>query len=257
MYALLGGCACCDRRDALAELLRDLCAARHSGAGPRRAVLETSGLADPAGVLHAIEADPVLSSNVVVADVVIVVDAERGLSDLVHEQLARVQLEQADSVIVSKTDLVDAAALATVAATVTALNPGAAIRAATFGDLRPMGSFDGAAAVSLPATTDLSAPRSRWIPVPRTVDWTVLTLWLGALVTAHPQQILRIKGLVRTPAGPVILHAARGAIGVPTRRRDADVTDDDCGLLVLVRDLDPDAVAESWNVHRRALSADP
>ncbi|WP_274381632.1 CobW C-terminal domain-containing protein [Gordonia desulfuricans] len=120
-----------------------------------------------------------------------------------------------------------------------------------------MGSFDGAAAVSLPATTDLSAPRSRWIPVPRTVDWTVLTLWLGALVTAHPQQILRIKGLVRTPAGPVILHAARGAIGVPTRRRDADVTDDDCGLLVLVRDLDPDAVAESWNVHRRALSADP
>lgn len=256
VHPLLGGCACCERLDALVELLRELCEGRHAGVGPARVVLETSGLADPARILEAIERDPVLVSNVTIADVVITVDAARGVSDLRHEPLARTQVEQADTVVVTKADLVDDETLGVALATVASVNPGAMLAATAFGHARELPEFADAVAVPLPAATPQSPPRSQWIPVPGTVDWTVLSLWLGALVVAYPQQILRVKGLLRTPRGPVILHAARGTVGIPTVL-DTEVPDSDCGLLFVVRDLDPAAVHASWEAHHRALATAP
>ncbi|MGB3304152.1 MAG: GTP-binding protein [Gordonia sp. (in: high G+C Gram-positive bacteria)] len=254
VHALLGGCACCERLDDLVDLLRGLCNRRHLGTGPARAVLETSGLADPARILEAIEADPVLASNVVIADTTITVDAERGLSDLTHEPLARIQVEQADTVVVAKADLVDGHELSTVLATVASVNPGARLEVRAFGQSQQVPSFDVADAVALPAATELAVPKSAWIPVPGTVDWTVLVLWLGALVVAYPHQILRVKGLLNTPRSPVVLHAARGTVGLPTRV-NPEVADADCGLLFVTRDLDPDVISASWTAHRNALSS--
>lgn len=252
--ALLGGCACCDRLDELVEVLRELSGVRHRGAGPARAVLETSGLADPARILEAIKSDPVLASNVVIADVVITVDAHRGVSDLRHEPLARSQLEQADTVIVTKADLVDDEGLGVVLATIAAVNPGAQLELRTFGLSRAVPPYNTAEAVEIPEAVDAAPPRSRWIPVSGVVDWTVLTLWLGALIAAHPNRVLRVKGLLKTPRAPVVLHAARGTIGIPTVL-GTTVDDADCGLLLIVRDLDPDAIETSWHAHRDALSS--
>ncbi|MBM7368258.1 CobW family GTP-binding protein [Gordonia hydrophobica] len=256
VLTLLGGCACCDRLDALVALLRDLCERRHSRTGPNRVVLETSGLADPARILQAVDRDRVLVSNVTVVDVVVTVDAARGVSDLIHEPLAREQVEQADTVIVTKADLVDDHGLGVVLATVAAMNPGAVLEVSAFGRPPPIPAFHPADAVPLPAATTQSTPRSAWIPVSGTVDWTVFSLWLSALVVAYPHQILRLKGLLRTPRGPVILHAARGTIGLPTVLDAAADDDEDHGLLFVVRDLDPATVRASWDAHRRALSAE-
>ncbi|MGB3699361.1 MAG: GTP-binding protein [Gordonia sp. (in: high G+C Gram-positive bacteria)] len=255
VHALLGGCACCDRLDALVGLLRKLCEDRHLGTGPHRVVLETSGLADPARILEAVEHDPILVSNVVIGDVVITVDAERGVSDLVHEPLARAQVEQADTVVVTKADLAGPEALGVALATVASVNPGARFQVTAFGEARTVPPIDPDSAVELPATTTLEPPRSGWIPVPGTVDWTVLSLWLGALTVAYPQQILRVKGLLQTARGALILHAARGTVGVPTRLAGR-VDEGELGLLFVTRGLDPDMVARSWDAHRRALSAD-
>src|SRR5699024_138854 len=49
VHTLLGGCACCEKRNELATLLRDICSARHAQISDvSRLVLEMSGLADPA-----------------------------------------------------------------------------------------------------------------------------------------------------------------------------------------------------------------
>jgi G3E family GTPase len=57
-----GGCACCERREDLVGVLRDLLDLDQRGAVPplRRVVIETSGLADPAPILFTIATDPVL-----------------------------------------------------------------------------------------------------------------------------------------------------------------------------------------------------
>ena len=57
---LAGGCACCTGRGALVQALRGLCDMRSRGQGPDEAILETSGLADPAQIVAAIRDHPVL-----------------------------------------------------------------------------------------------------------------------------------------------------------------------------------------------------
>ena len=54
------GCVCCALRGDLVETLRDVLARRESGALPAfgRIVLETTGLAEPAPILHALIVDP-------------------------------------------------------------------------------------------------------------------------------------------------------------------------------------------------------
>ena len=51
---LARGCACCTGRRELVQALRGLCNMRSRGQGPDEAILETSGLADPAQILAAI-----------------------------------------------------------------------------------------------------------------------------------------------------------------------------------------------------------
>ena len=58
---LRNGCVCCSMRDDLSEALRHLLSQRERGTIPRfdRVVIETTGLADPAPILHTIVAEPV------------------------------------------------------------------------------------------------------------------------------------------------------------------------------------------------------
>ena len=58
-----GGCVCCALRGDLVDALRDALARRDAGALPPfgRIVLETTGLAEPAPILHALFADPELA----------------------------------------------------------------------------------------------------------------------------------------------------------------------------------------------------
>jgi G3E family GTPase len=81
---LSSGCLCCSLRGDLVDALRNLVARRDGGhiATFQRIVIETSGVADPAPVLHAIMADPALALRYRVAGVVTLVDAVNGLATL-------------------------------------------------------------------------------------------------------------------------------------------------------------------------------
>src|SRR5579864_7972576 len=111
---LLGnGCVCCITRSDLQLALRRLVFDREHGAVPpfRRIVIETSGLADPGPILQTFSTDRALGGEFHVDLVLTVVDAVNGEANLAAAAEARKQAILADRIVISKTDLADAAAV--------------------------------------------------------------------------------------------------------------------------------------------------
>jgi G3E family GTPase len=81
---LENGCLCCAVRGDLVLTLEDILRRRDAGtvAPFERVVIETSGLADPAPILHALMSDAGLSERLALAGVVATVDAVNGLATL-------------------------------------------------------------------------------------------------------------------------------------------------------------------------------
>ena len=223
MTLLSGGCCCCSGRGALFAALRSLCDARSriSVDAPRleRIILETSGLADPGAILQAIQADPVLVNHIVVDETIVAVDALHAMAQLTTEPLGRQQVEAADRLILTKTDACPPTALATLRASLALLNGHAAVTAATLGEAVPL--------PFLPADTepallpplgfdDQRGPiRPTQVAIPDGLDWAAFTLWLSALLHARGDDLVRVKGVVRTPAGRLLLQTVRKVVQSP------------------------------------------
>src|SRR5690606_14319468 len=72
LAVVAGGCACCEARDELVALFREICARRVSAQGgksPDRIAIETSGLADPGPIVAAIRSDPMLAYHIVISEI--------------------------------------------------------------------------------------------------------------------------------------------------------------------------------------------
>lgn len=129
MILLSAGCLCCSVRGDLIHTLEDLLRKRDNDRIMpfKRVIIETTGLADPAPILHAVLYHPYLSMRFAVQGLVTVVDAMAGAATLdAHEEAAR-QAAMADRLVLSKTDLANPEAVAALKARLSQLNPGAAI----------------------------------------------------------------------------------------------------------------------------------
>ena len=126
------GCVCCAVRDDLRGALLDLHGRRERGEAPRydRVVIESSGLADPAPVLHTLTADPVLRHHYRPGAVVTVVDAVHGSAQLDRYPESLRQAALADRMILTKFDLADPDSVRFLEDRLRALNPAAPIRRA-------------------------------------------------------------------------------------------------------------------------------
>jgi G3E family GTPase len=123
---LASGCLCCALRGDLVDTLTDAVARLDDGRIPRlsRVVIETSGLADPAPILHTIMRHAGLVARFRLDAVVTVVDAVNGAATLDAHAEAVKQAAVADRLVVTKTDLLDGPdALAPLAGRLAALNP--------------------------------------------------------------------------------------------------------------------------------------
>ena len=47
------------------------------------------------------------------------------------------------------------------------------------------------------------------------IDWTAFSVWLCALMHARGDDIMRVKGVVRTPAGRLLLQSVRKIVQSP------------------------------------------
>jgi G3E family GTPase len=220
LAVLPGGCACCTGKAELIALLRRLCDER-SGADDGRVeeiVLETSGLADPGPIVEAIRGDPILVHHIVMREVIVAVDALHALAQLRSEPLGRRQVETADRLIVTKTDAAEPVALCRLIATLQRLNPGAAISGAVKGEavkLPPVGDAEPEALPDLSGEAAKAPIFPARLVLDETIDWTAFSVWLSALLHARGDDVVRIKGVVRTPAGRLLLQSVRRIVQSP------------------------------------------
>lgn len=255
LRVLAGGCACCEKRPGLVALLREICDDRVGGKSSAlrvdRIVLETSGLADPGRILDAIASDPVLQHHIVVGEIVVTVDALHGLAQLRDDNLGRRQIEAADRLFVTKVDAAEREPLRRLIATLRVLNPGAALAGSVMGSPADLPDAAGADPETLPiAGAETAAPiGASTLDLGETLDWPALTVWLSALIHARGDDILRIKGIVRTPRGRLLLQSVRKVVQSPEILPDKPAAADsrDGSLVFIGRRFTARALAQSLN----------
>lgn len=123
------GCLCCTIRGDLIDTLRRLYKRRDKGEVPcfRRLVIETTGLADPAPILHTLISDPLLSHFYRLDGVIATVDAINAPDQLDRQFESVKQAAVADRIVLTKADLASADQLAALEARLRRLNPAAPI----------------------------------------------------------------------------------------------------------------------------------
>ena len=100
-------------------------------------VVETTGLADPAPILHTLMTDPLLASRYRLDGVVTTVDGVNGASTLDNHEEAVKQAAVADRLLLTKVDLADAPKLDDLKHRLQHLNPGAPSMSVADGEIDP------------------------------------------------------------------------------------------------------------------------
>jgi G3E family GTPase len=278
---LPSGCLCCSMRGDLVSSLENLIYTLKAGTltPVKRVVVETTGLADPASVLHVVMTQPFLLQHYRLDGVVTVVDAVNGMATLdAHEEAVK-QAAVADRIVLTKADLVvDTSAIR---ARLAKFNPGAQVLDTTKGEatvdrLTGAGLYDPAKKIpdvarwlADEAVADAehahdhghdhaghhhdhghahrhdSRIRTFTAVSEHPIPATTLELFLELLRSAHGPKLLRMKGIVQIeeePEKPVVLHMVQHVLHPPARL-DAWPSDDRRSRLVFItQDLPADTV---------------
>jgi G3E family GTPase len=133
VFEMASGCLCCTIRGDLIDTMLKLIARRDNGEIKAfdRIVIETTGLADPAPVLHTVMSEPELLSRCRLESVITVVDGVQGEATLDAHAEAVKQAAVADRLVLTKLDLLTGRegedALHSLIGRLRALNPAARI----------------------------------------------------------------------------------------------------------------------------------
>ena len=162
MVELNNGCICCTIRGDLADKLGSLAMWLDAGRIPpvERVVVETTGLADPAPIMHTLMTDPHLLDRYRLDRAGDRRGRHQRAASLARFPEAAKQVAVADLLIMSKTDLIDShsdrTAYANLRARIRAINPRAGIRESTHGAVDPDELFGPPAGIADSALADLS-----------------------------------------------------------------------------------------------------
>jgi G3E family GTPase len=274
---LNSGCLCCTVRGDIANTLTDLFVSRVKNKVPyfTRVVIETTGLADPAPVLHALMSDPIVVERYMVDGVVTTVDAVNGAGTLDRHPEAVKQAAVADRLILTKTDLADAGIVSALEARLAALNPAAPRLRAAQGAIDPaalfgLGVFD---------PDKKSVEVQRWlndealaddndhhghahhdvnrhddkirafcITRDRPMSWDALSGWLDALASMRGDDLLRLKAIVaiaERPDQPVVLHGVQHLFHPPVMLPNWPSEDRRTRIVFITRDLPRETIEQS------------
>jgi G3E family GTPase len=158
---LNSGCLCCTVRGDLITTLRDLFLRRVRGEIPefQRIVIETTGLADPAPVLHTLMTDPLIAARYRLDGVVATVDAVNGMRTLDGHAEAVKQAAVADRILLTKQDLASSDQVGALTARLRGLNAGTPILPVADGAVDPAVIFN----IGLYDPASKSVEVQRWL----------------------------------------------------------------------------------------------
>lgn len=231
---LANGCLCCTAGDDLAATVWSL--ARRSER-PRRIVIETTGLAEPAAILRRLIGDPRLRGSIRLDAVVATIDALNGAATIAAEPTAARQAAVADRRIITKGDLAGEGAVDDLAARLRDLNPGSAVLRVDHGRAEPdailSASLRGAGGVAdvshwLNRDPHISGRRSHergphagtWLmEEERPIAWDSFVARLAPIIARHGNHLLRVKGVLYTvdDRRPLVIHGVQRVFHPPVR----------------------------------------
>ena len=209
LFELNNGCACCKVRGDLLRVIGGLVKRRDRFDG---ILVECSGLADPAPVAQTFFADDLIRQRTKLDSIVCVADARHLVSSLASSREAAEQIALADTILLNKIDLVDAAVLAEAEAAIDRANPGARLLRSVRCDV-PLDQIMDRGAFDL-ARLDISgdghaghhhahshdqdghAIGSVSLRLEQPFERSRLLAWLQQLVIERGADLLRAKGIV-------------------------------------------------------------
>jgi G3E family GTPase len=274
---LATGCLCCTLRgdlvDTLEKLLRGLDNGRMSF---NRVIIETTGLADPAPVLHTAMVHPYLVMRFRLDGVVTVVDAVNGAATLDAHAEAVKQVAVADRIVLAKTGLIDTPqrhnALTALRARLTALNPAAPVieaNTASVPQLIDCGLYDPAAKipdVKRWLADEAYAPahdhhhhdvnrhdariRAFTLASERAISASTFEMFLDLVRAMHGPNLLRVKGIVKiaeAPDAPIVIHGVQHVFHPPVTLSAWPDADHRTRLVFIVNDTDPRQIEDLFN----------
>jgi G3E family GTPase len=283
------GCLCCTLRGDLVEALERLTRNLDNGrAAFSRVIIETTGLADPAPIVHTTMAHPYLVMRYRLDGVIAMVDAVNGAATLERHPEAVKQAAIADRIVLTKTDLVDEThppALRTLRLRLRALNPAAPILDAAAGEaiaarLIDCGLYDPAtktpdvrrwlAAEAYADAGDHGGHahdpnrhdahiRAFCLSTEAAIPASAFEMFLELIRSMHGPKLLRLKGIVKiaeTPQTPMVVHAVQHLMHPLARLPAWPDGDTSTRMVFIVRDIDPRTIRELFDAFLGAAATD-
>ncbi len=277
-----GGCVCCTVRGDLQDTLAELHHKRGRGDVPffERVIIETTGLADPAPIIHTLLNDSLLKNLFRLDSVITTVDSVYGLVQLDEHYETVKQAAVADKICLSKTDIAQAETVEKLRDRLQRINPAAKLMIAQ--------DFSSAAELFKtqlynPATKSLDvqqwlqsevyqAPqshshfdhdahiqatelrhdkyiRSFCIMRDEPLSWTVLNRWFRQLTALRGKDLLRVKGIVYTQETdlPVVVQGVQHIFQPPTTLPQWEHTPKS-QIVFITRNIEQRVIEEMLNV---------
>ena len=268
---LAGGCVCCVVQGSLSSTLRTLFMARKNGEIPpfNKLLLETTGAAEPSGVVAPLQQDPWLRKRFVCQSVITLVDAQAGVAALERHPECLEQVQGADQLLISKSDLCTPDSLAALKAQIALLNPDASVLLSPGPTSLLDQVFPRRCRITGPLTLSTGVslqPQLSSVSVSRHQLHSASLRWEGRLSWPHWQaalqqlgnqcgeSLVRLKGLLKVEGldGPLLVQwtgQGEPALSPMNAWPDGDTT---TRLVVIVRHDNPDFVHEQV-AHWQAL----
>lgn len=261
---LQNGCVCCSIRGDLVDTLESLDAQVARGEIPAfaRAIVETTGLADPAPVLQTLMTDARLQSRYVLDGIVATVDAVNGAGQLADFSEPVKQAAIADHLFITKGDLAGDAAIDDLTKRLRALNPGAPISPIDHGRADPDSLF-GNGPVADPSR--ILAPlaqghnhdhhhdsgiKSFAITREAPLPWTAVQAWLESVASLRGADLLRMKGIINVEGreGPVVVHGVQHIFHPPVELPEWPSADRTTRIVFITRNIDQKGLENALSV---------
>ena len=275
IIVMANGCICCSVAGDMVQALRDLYFKRANNEIPNfgRVVIETTGLADPAPIMHTLIEMPLVAARYSFSGIVTTVDAEHGGRQLDTHLESVKQAAVADRIVLTKTDRASVESCNTLRARLAQLNPAADVFEAVAGDIAPERLFDTGLYQPARKTPDVAqwlraaryAPQHIFtsqetvtsrhdariaafvIEFHEPFPWHALIDALELLTSVHGERLLRIKGIVNVVGElkPRVVHAVQHTIYPAATLPAWPDLDRRTQLVFITRDLAETSVRET------------
>jgi G3E family GTPase len=255
LLLLRNGCLCCAFGDSLSDTLCKLVERRNAGQGPyfARLIIETSGVADPIALIHALQQDRRLREIINYRGICTTVDGSAVERDVAVVPEVGRQIDAANWIVLTKTDLVDPERLSEIGDRLRARNPAAAhfvtgSRPITEDLLRAMLDRQPISGMPFPsfavdaASHALHDGRISVATVRRgKIDEPIARLFLDLLAMAKGDELYRLKGILALTGQdrPLLFQAVRSNFHELMR---LDQMAGESGLTVIGHNIDAHAI---------------